>query len=65
MVPFRVSRVIFMYRVNAIVYFSILIKNLYALLHLIMFKTHNWYQSDIWLQGDAFVVEALARFLSL
>ena len=54
-----------MYSVNAIVYFSILIKNLHALLHLVRFKTYSWYQINLWLQGDTFVVHSLARFLGL
>ena len=49
--------------VNDIVYFFVLLQNLYALLYLIRFKTYSWYQSNIWLQGDAFVVKGLAQFL--
>ena len=45
--------------VNAIVYFFVFLNNLYVLLHLIRLKTYSWYQSDIWLQGDAFVAKDL------
>jgi hypothetical protein len=49
---------------NAIVCFLFCLR-IYMHCTLNSFKTYLWYENNIWLPGDAFVVEGLARFLCL
>ena len=49
--------------VNAIVYFFVLLKNIYALLHLIRFKTFGWYQRDILDLGGHFCCRGFSLVL--